>query len=809
MQQNDYPDAIGQGYNTSTTQHLFNRNIQASFSDSVSSPFAIPPRKTISMFPQGNKLFNDSPDFSRTSDDWKNTKEALEELASVALQDSERHIRPDGCTTCTTPSRQTPTFVSEEIRPDEEMHSVQALQRQNKIFEVIRNQSLQEQYVSQFQEIRNLQDKQIEYEGSNEFDSNTQRRGTNIQNISNWLPDVQNSNHYFAGPGLDSGPGRYFGWRQWWRTIGYYLDEFKTEVPKNEIAKNMDANLYTNDLPHSMPAYLLHKVGGRYGRAIARFPSPICGEKTKKYNCSSWLAGGPFLFTSKHCRKMCNENEAVFPVFGNFTFEDELVRTGKTNQNARNNYVENRLISLGLQRKILYPVGVGPNIGRRPRLLNSIARVESPTNGRRLTPSELTSRFKCTLSGTGDTSEFHHRDVDWYRCEPLDVFYDIGVNEDGVYKVVQEKVRLLPSHIWGSVPLITKNERRRSCALPFLNDCDPESIIRNGRHVFILQRNQPAVYGDLEQTLLSYNGRIEPKEIYQEKTFFSKDLYWEGGSSGGAVLDLFRNRALGVLSGSYASLVPNSFLRTEIVPQNYDSALEKYKKEVAGKPMRTCSGSLSSFIKGRVFKSFNSISCPQGMVAAGIIGSKGPLTKGRIGNFGLVCLPFSKDYLLDQAQVIATGSADTARGVYKPINNGVRTISGESLNTYINEVVTRRQATPNDFLPWISSSRLTVEHQPQVFTMCPPNYFLRSISVQFDPSQSPMLLSIPTIECANHSGQRTVTQVIPEGFSQLGGWSRWRKTKLFGCSGNCFINGLAFATDGQFPSALLPLCGRA
>lgn len=666
-------------------------------------------------------------------------------------------------------------------------------------------------------------------------------------------------------PGRNREFARFAGWKQKWRTIGYYLDEFQEQVPQRDLDPQISPGLY-NELTHDLAHYLMYKTGARYGRSVAA----ILRATNPGAPCSSWLAGGPFLLSAAHCghswHRGCLARPNGFRIsgiprveysasFDRFGSEDFIVRRNLSvpiSDRARElgeTYLEQRLRALGIPQFL-------PG---RPRT----AAAHTPFWQR----IGFLDSYSCFLESTSNSKPFECRDINIYKCDtpmsfkdrslrhlgiwdPLtsSALYQIQVDEEGQRNLVDERVQLPASIIWGSIPIMPQAERR-DCKHPQSFDTCHSPIdakIIRGRDIYAVSYNQPEVYtrtsigtSAVEQVLLSYGGTIQQPQWHTavSKSFLGQGLYWEGGSSGGVVMDRRTNRAMGVISGwkpyrDINFLRPNASLDTQIVSSNFDNIRRNYIRSIFEPnrypPFREYTRSLGSIGNEQGWSIGGKVVCPKGMVAAGVIGSRGPGRSDRIRNFGMTCIPFGgrpptfynpnpRQYLFDLSTVITTGSSDTVRGSVNFSGRGSSPNLGEELNTYLNEVVVHQRLSDLGInLPFAPNT--TIEQYPQAFANCPPNYYLRGVRIIVDRNGSPRFIRIPMLYCANADYSRLHTREVPtEGLGALGATrqdinsvSRQGHTieEVVCPRGNYFV-GFSFYRDVDAVKKIVPICARA
>lgn len=601
---------------------------------------------------------------------------------------------------------------------------------------------------------------------------------------------------YLSGPGQGRDLGNLLGWQQKWRTIGYYLDEFGPPVSEDDTFTPLDPvknakrifgdSLSFRDqaifrllgiyrtLPSDIEHYLKYKVGGRYGTAIGNYGRKIDGIDSSAG--SSWIVRGPYLLTANHC--VVDSTQSPFVQFGQFVSERQLMKMGSTIDSETINPKKVGMLSRIYLRDRLLSLGIVPS--------HSSADIAY----------EQFEKFSVRTHNQPHTE----RDISVLETSGLSKPLNLNLWENGIYRSIQERYELTPNTLWGSIPLLPYSKRN-------------DQYLSSGKNIYLLQSNEATVYGDYRQTLLSYDGVINFP--WWNQAISGGNLYFENGSSGGATLETETNQAFAVIKGYW---YPG--LNAHLVPKEVDNLLSNYEKSLydpSKYPVFPTYVDWNHIIRSSITGTqHKTLLCPRGMVAAGILGSRETQSDENIGNFGFVCIPFGssessatrKEYLFDFARIIATGSVDTARG-FVDAGKGSSPIEGERLDTYMNEVVLRQNATSVGLKGYQPSA--TVERIPQAFSNCPPNYYLRGLSILYDNSKHPMLVRIPALFCENAKGSRSLIHFVPDGPGKLGGIAPGiqASVKNISCPSGHFINGLAFVRDHRYPTILWPLCSEA
>ncbi|MEZ4467237.1 MAG: hypothetical protein R3F60_20900 [bacterium] len=270
------------------------------------------------------------------------------------------------------------------------------------------------------------------------------------------------------------------------------------------------------------------------------------------------------------------------------------------------------------------------------------------------------------------------RDIRYMRCEPKLLEWDEAHQNSRVHL----RFHLKPGHIWGFLE-VERGERADRTSLRVL------SINRR--------------WSNTPLAILVSGGRVIDRNNACNQDWnhcFEHGADTLGGSSGGPILDTYQARMFGVHSGGYEGL-----FRTENRASYLGDGVTRYLTEARDGGWPTGAGAGQTPTAGgaggqRVWRA-----CPQGMMAAGVVGTTS--AQGYVGNFGLVCVPHGErtDYRLDRAYVVAGGSWDT----------GAHEAQNYPLNQYLHEFRSDSQPGRNG---------------TQAMALCPPAFYIRSLTVR-------------------------------------------------------------------------------
>ncbi len=499
------------------------------------------------------------------------------------------------------------------------------------------------------------------------------------------LSTPESSHEYFGDSSGDSGLNGFEPQRINFDAKGdSYQDDYPDSISYILINQPNWDNISSFD---DNPRYF---VGSSLGKAFAKGPG----------DCTSWNIGGPFAITAAHCNagmpSIDVARDVMFTKDGCLT-NLELIKSGFPSTTPRSfdygdptsinrQAIKNRLIDLGIPESSVYNLDES--------LLNGFFKFQH-----KLYRNYLNVFYGC-------------RDIEVYRAEPETLGYMIYGQK--------QKIALLPSHLYGSVPFFSE----KYANTPYYK--------RIGRPVYALSVNRRITGGAIENLLspdgyLSYPPINEPSPSH---SLTALGLHLKGGSSGGALMDLRANEALGVYSrnvGPYdtSDMIPDDVWRLVHYRRPYSDPLERSEHLLFGTPHPSFNFKRppSSWSRrfgpiGSALFSVEALSCPPNYAAAGIIAST--VTRpgehagadSMIGNLGMICLPYRQRnamYPFDYATVIAGGSFDT----------NILPISKMNFDDYYSKI--RSVGTPD------MSLRFSQAGIPQSFAMCPPGYYLRGI----------------------------------------------------------------------------------
>lgn len=315
--------------------------------------------------------------------------------------------------------------------------------------------------------------------------------------------------------------------------------------------------------------------------------------------------------------------------------------------------------------------------------------------------------FTCNFAASYATSAHGQRDVVVYRCDPNEI--------PGLGKV-------WPGDIWGHAKL---QGGRPS----------------EGTDVYVVSVNKRG-NESVRNVLLSPDGEVtDSVDGCTNNTFydncFEHDADTMDGSSGGPIFRRSTNAVFGLVHGKMGDDFDTcSAYRTTT---NYGAYLPAQSSLphslIEQDSIGWASNQANSPWVGGNGGSQRVLDCPSGYRAAGIIGQThrlDPEFSRRVGNFGLVCVPFVRDN--SQAtrattfwKVVVGGSYDT--------DFQVGTFDYDS---YLNEVLTPLQGNGTN-VPFLQ--------QQQAVTMCKPGYFVTGVTVQ----SGTYVDRIESIECTHHA----------------------------------------------------------
>ena len=570
-----------------------------------------------------------------------------------------------------------------------------------------------------------------------------------------------------------------------------------------------------------------YQVGAFYGRSVATTKGTG--------SCSAWLFGGPYLMTAAHCREPrvpwehpsippypSYEIDARFGIYGKglspqeqklLNYQEVLCLANKAYSGGNpyecmskySHYARgiqdayDRLIDLGIPEEYIQKVP----LRWVDEEINNPGSYSHTKEYLGMVPEY--HKFRCRFQGTWSARQAFipssplHRDIDYFECPPYNLRYKLP------WSSLYEEVPLLPSHIFGHIPVEWGPQEQK------YNYLD--------RSVYFLSVNNPVSY-DRHHVVLSPNGRITQLLKYSSGLKISDDPYWKGrpikevypndfevtgvnlkpGSSGGACMDFLTNRAIGLYSEGPDSRA-DSINQIAFIPQNISNL--QWPLSIIY-PFTVRPTKFTDWLYPQNNSTYIQQECPPGFAAAGVIGSaaKNYTSKEEwLGNLGLVCMPFEfpsiqnniiyHQYQFEHAKVIAGGSEDT--GSPTPLQ-------GIPFDEYINENLATGDMLPRMYVidliirgtfgglrhKYIAFARPGFQ---QHFAMCPPGHYLQNMLLSSSPTQIDNIL---LLWCAR-GGSRGVVPRQPRGNS-IGASASFRSddsTLLnFGCKQGYVIDGM-------------------
>lgn len=474
-----------------------------------------------------------------------------------------------------------------------------------------------------------------------------------------------------------------------------------------------------------------YQIGAFYGKAVGMTYVQGPPKHPKAWRCTTWISGGPFIITNEHCyrnsQKVKDLPEFPFPVrlaaFGLFGQKDS------ENHDVGLQFIENRLIDLGI-----------PN---------------SDVSQLKYLPYD--PGFTCRIVDDEMNAYGNFRDIAYYQCDPLPITYSLSGH--------QEHVQLLPSHIFGHIPIVANEIKKKFKLPPATRVSEPINPPVQAYHIGMAFDNDKPIGMKKDGLFLS------PDFIHSVGRPIGWTDYAYGytisgwtrlGVSGSPLLDT-QNQAIGIIDSlTGANDFPENalaFTGREVV---YDSLFAKNATVPGLVKHAYIEPSLTSGLSHVVPRSTQeSFTCPYGYASAGIIGSSiryAPKTlfpnaslpdePNAIGNLGLVCLPYAPQGSLNLLKVPhpylprmkfrsdpeGSGTKDS----YQPIIptplyqfDHARVVSGSSIdtgfsiqNSYNFDVYLNSNLSSGRF---DKSYTFGTTGQQQSFAMCPPGYFLDGI----------------------------------------------------------------------------------
>ncbi|MCA9563217.1 MAG: hypothetical protein KC561_07000 [Myxococcales bacterium] len=433
--------------------------------------------------------------------------------------------------------------------------------------------------------------------------------------------------------------------------------------------------------------------------------------------CSGFLVDDEYLVTAEHC----HSDEGFMAVFGKFGWTDGNYTQGHTE-------ARRRAVELGIPQDVANTIHM-----------------------------DLLTRFQCQFRD--DQSD--RADVEYYVCAPNRIAWTEGTGSDRQEIVLDLK----PGHIWGHMNVGPGHRGQ-------------------GTDLYVLSINNTSRQ-DHKHDLLSPGGFIDRTTgtcgDNNENCFHFQGADTRCGSSGGAILDLNTNQVFGVVEGYFTQRLREdgcSFHSYDgrIYQENVGSYLSDQVFNYVDTTRRFWSlGRWSHYGSwvGGTGGYRNYLYCPEGTMAAGIIGATNR-RYSNVGTFGLVCVPHYSlsNYQMDRAAVISAGGIDT----------DFRIADGDDYNTYRNEQLSDYYTPTPEF---------------QEIAMCPPGYFISDISGQ---SSNGRVQAISSVTCEDPQTGNSTTRRVALGISVIGGQS-WST----GCMTDRYVAGMRI-NSGWVTDGFQPIC---
>jgi hypothetical protein len=537
-----------------------------------------------------------------------------------------------------------------------------------------------------------------------------------------------------------------------------------------QVPQCLPSNTQRKDVPSKFPFPISAFENDPNLASAALYGRAVGGNE----GCSIWNVGGPYIFTGGHCDDANRQRIGIWGRYGGNTWEPVKPSSWQAGQK---NAIE-RWSDLGLPTRVdtngnLYidahlqtPVqGFAGNTLVNDEIqtfettfldtsYSRSAQVLSPNPNQ---PTFVQSRpLAKTLREDQDVSVYRAKEKTWSYTDPLGELSQIS---------------LFPSNLYGTIPFSVYRSDDKQYYLPqkLINAAQQTINIAEGDRVYGLAINsfrgvcQPrGLY-----TYLSPSGRIKKLEykLGLGSSFASStrkldlvigDLFSYHGTSGSPLLQYATNQAIAVSSESlndnfpckennyvhenctsYYSLIPTEFLR--YAPSIFQQDLPLNLNYISSKRRAE-----TQFIGGKGGTQHPAFTCPKGYAAGGIISSTVHSNfRNRIGNFGLVCLPFFSPsffrWNLSTATVNAAGSIDLSTLTnYQGINShsllDFRSARNVPFDIYTNEYLSSLNSNPrkerNIYNRFYTVTQVKELNQPsfqQDLTMCSPGFYLSGL----------------------------------------------------------------------------------
>jgi hypothetical protein len=294
------------------------------------------------------------------------------------------------------------------------------------------------------------------------------------------------------------------------------------------------------------------------------------------------------------------------------------------------------------------------------------------------------SKFSCRNSRNFFNRNDGYRDVEVWECEP------------NTYDALGD---VYPGDIWGHAHI---SPGRRP----------------DGRDLYAVTVNRP--HGRSRGVLLSPTGEVNDGNdacawFGDYDNCFEHNVDTKPGSSGGGIFERHSKRMIGVVNGNSNAWFEANQCDGETNHGAYlPSAGRMPRSQDVGQPLPPIEEASFGGWAGGYGGTARTFACPEGKMAAGIIGTtyrRDPEFSRRVGNFGIVCVPYTEERNLTARSsthwdVLVGGSIDNGpAGIYP-------------FDEYINE---RLDAVDGN------GNLKSMNHQQQGLTMCEPGEFLAGV----------------------------------------------------------------------------------
>ncbi|MCA9564243.1 MAG: hypothetical protein KC561_12180 [Myxococcales bacterium] len=489
------------------------------------------------------------------------------------------------------------------------------------------------------------------------------------------------------------------------------------EVESSEATISENHVIFGSENWQTLPYFYgdtTYGTGAIYGRAVGELP---------ELGCTGNLIDDDMFITAEHCYKNNGNTTIVLGLYGESHSNFDLARS-----EARS-----RLRDLGLPDFVLASLSV-----------------------------DQFTRWSCHHFW----NQSDRADVDYYICDPNILQWTEGYGAERT----EVSFALLPGHVWGHINFEVGSRRDDTqIYLVSANDRSDQTqnhiLLSPGGHI----RDDHGSCGDENEHCFHYGGGIDHR----------------CGSSGGVIFERATNRAFGLVEGSHVWNVAGedgcSFEQYRNHPWNYNvgsyvnNEVFAFSESAANAwPTGQWAGYTNNWVGGNGGY-YNSVTCPNGYLAAGIIGSANEYHR-KLGSIGLICMPHqaASNHQLDRAKVVFVGGQDT--GFVATTNGDLTTFLAEQLS----------------FADRAEPAQLSVQ-------MCPPGFFIRDVQAR----TGQFVNEIDHIFCEDpQTGAQT---------SRYAGWERFGKytpgalIERSACPEDSYYTGLAVRA-GWFVDGFRGMC---